>query len=56
MGSLETTKPKSVMARIRQRGQQDIVGFRGDKQELEKQVIKDLMGMVVSWLSSSCAI
>ena len=37
------TKPKSVMAGIWQRGQWDIVGFRGDKRKLEIQVIKDLM-------------
>ena len=42
-GSLETTKPKSVMAGIRRRGQWDVVGFGGDKGELEIQVIKDVM-------------
>ena len=42
-GSLETTKPKSVMAGIRQRGQWDVVGFGGDKGKLEIQVIKDMM-------------
>ena len=42
-GSLETTKPKSVMAGIRRRGQWDVVGFGGDKGELEIQVVKDTM-------------
>ena len=42
-GSLETTKPKSVMAGIWRRGQWDVVGFGGDKGELEIQVIKDAM-------------
>ena len=42
-GSLETTKPKSVTAGIRQRGRWDIVGFSGDKGKLEVQVVKDTM-------------
>ena len=42
-GSLETTKPKSVMAGIWRRGRWDVVGFRGDKGKLEVQVIKDVM-------------
>ena len=42
-GSLETTEPKSVTAGIWQRGQWDVVGFRGDKGELEIQVVKDTM-------------
>ena len=42
-GSLETTKPKSVTVGIRQRGQWDVVGFGGDKGELEIQVVKDTM-------------
>ena len=42
-GSLEMTKPKSVMAGIRQRGWWDIVGFGGDKGKLEVQVVKDTM-------------
>ena len=43
VGSLETTKPKSVMAGIRRRGRWDIVGFGGDKGKLEVQVVKDTM-------------
>ena len=43
MGSLETTKLKSVMAGIRRRGRWDVVGFGGDKGELEIQVVKDVM-------------
>ena len=43
VGSLETTKPKSVTAGIQRRGQWDVVGFGGDKGELEIQVIKDVM-------------
>ena len=43
MGSLETTKPKSVTVGIWQRGWWDVVGFGGDKGELEIQVIKDAM-------------
>ena len=43
MGSLETTKPKSVTAGIRRRGRWDVVRFSGDKGELEIQVIKDAM-------------
>ena len=43
MGSLETTKPKSVTAGVRQRGRWDVVGFGGDKGKLEIQVIKDPM-------------
>ena len=42
-GSLETTKPKSVTAGIQQRGRWDVVGFSGDKGELEIQVVKDTM-------------
>ena len=42
-GSLETTKPKSVKAGIQRRGWWDVVGFGGDKWELEIQVIKDTM-------------
>ena len=37
------TKPKSVTAGIRQRGRWDVVGFGGDKGELEIQVVKDAM-------------
>ena len=43
MGFLETTEPKSVTAGIRRRGWWDVVGFGGDKGELEIQVIKDAM-------------
>ena len=43
MGSLETTKPKSVTAGIRRRGRWDVVRFGGDKGKLEIQVVKDLM-------------
>ena len=35
MGSLEMTKPKSVLAGIRQRGQWDVIGFGRDEWELE---------------------
>ena len=42
-GSLEMTEPKSVMVGIQQRGQWDVVGFGGDKGELEIQVVKDTM-------------
>ena len=42
-GSLEMTKPKVVTVGIRQRGRWDVVGFSGDKGELEIQVIKDAM-------------
>ena len=42
-GPLETTKPKSVTAGIQQRGRWDVVGFGGDKGELEIQVVKDAM-------------
>ena len=42
-GSLETTKLKSVKAGIRWRGWWDVVGFGGDKWELEIQVVKDAM-------------
>ena len=42
-GSLEMTKPKLVTVGIRQRGRWDVVGFSGDKGELEIQVIKDAM-------------
>ena len=37
------TKPKSVTAGIRRRGQWDVVRFGGDKGELEIQVVKDAM-------------
>ena len=40
-GSLETTKPKLVTVGIRRRGRWDVIGFGGDKWELEVQVIKD---------------
>ena len=43
MGSLETTKPKSVTVGIWRRGQWDVVGFGRDKGELEIQVVKDVM-------------
>ena len=43
VGSLETTEPKSVTAGIWRRGRWDVVGFGGDKGELEIQVIKDVM-------------
>ena len=42
-GSLETTKLKLVTAGIRWRGRWDVVGFGGDKGELEIQVVKDTM-------------
>ena len=35
MGALETTKPKSVTAGIWRRGRWDVIGFCGDKGELE---------------------
>ena len=41
VGSLETTKPKSVMAGIWQRGQWDIIRFSRDEWGLEVQVIED---------------
>ena len=43
MGALETNKPKSVMVGIQQRGRWDVIGFGGDKGELEIQVVKDAM-------------
>ena len=43
VGSLETTKPKLVTVGIWQRGRWDVVGFSGDKWELEIQVVKDAM-------------
>ena len=43
VGSLETTELKLVTAGIQQRGQWDVVGFGGDKWELEIQVVKDTM-------------
>ena len=43
MGLLETTKPKLVTAGIQWRGRWDVVGFSGDKGELEIQVLKDAM-------------
>ena len=41
MGLLETTKPKLVTAGIWRRGWWDVIGFGGDKWELEVQVVKD---------------
>ena len=43
MDALETTKPKSVTVGIRQKGWWDVIGFGGDKGELEIQVVKDMM-------------
>ena len=43
VGSLETTKPKLVMAGIQQRGQWDVIRFGRDEWEFEIQVIKDSM-------------
>ena len=43
MGLLEMTKLKSVTAGIWRRGQWDVVGFSGNKWELEVQVVKDVM-------------
>ena len=43
VGSLETTKPKSVMAGIWRRGWWDVIRFGRDKWEFEVQVIKDVM-------------
>ena len=40
---MEMREPKSVTAGIRRRGRWDIVGFSGDKGELEIQVVKDVM-------------
>ena len=37
------TKPKSVTAGIWRRGWWDVIGFGGDKGELEIQVVKDAM-------------
>ena len=37
------TKPKSVTVGIQWRGRWDVIGFSGDKVELEIQVIKDAM-------------
>ena len=42
-GVSETREPKSVMAGIWRRGWWYVIGFSGDKQELEIQVIKDLV-------------
>ena len=42
-GSLETTKPKSVMVGIRRRGRWDVIRLGRDKWELEVQVVKDSM-------------
>ena len=42
-GFLETSKLKSVTVGIWRRGQWDVVGFGGDKWELEIQVVKDAM-------------
>ena len=41
MGSLETTKPKSVMVGIQRRGWWDIIRFSRDEWEPEVQVVKD---------------
>ena len=43
MGSLETTKPKLVMAGIRWRGWWDVIRFGRDEGKLEIQVRKDAM-------------
>ena len=43
MGSLETTKPKSVTVGIWRRGRWDVVRFGRDKGKLEIQVVKDAM-------------
>ena len=40
---MEMREPKSVTAGIRWRGRWDVVGFSGDKGELEIQVVKDMM-------------
>ena len=40
-GLLETTKPKSVTAGIRQRGQWDIIGFGRDEGRLEVEIVED---------------
>ena len=40
---METTKPKSVMVGIQQRGRWDIIRFGRDKWELEVQIVKDAM-------------
>ena len=40
-GLLETRELKSVTAGIWRRGRWDVIGFGGDKRELEVQVIKD---------------
>ena len=42
-GLLETTKPKSVMVGIWQRGRWDVVRFGRDEEKLEVQVKKDMM-------------
>ena len=42
-GLLETTKPKSVTAGIRQRGRWDVIRFGRDEGKLEIQVVKDAM-------------
>ena len=42
-GLLETREPKSITVGIRQRGRWDVIGFGGDKGELEIQVVKDAM-------------
>ena len=42
-GFLEMTKLKSVMVGIWRRGWWDVIGFGGDKWELEVQVVKDAM-------------
>ena len=40
-GLLETRELKSVMAGIRQRGQWDVIGNRGNKRALEIEVVED---------------
>ena len=40
-GVLEATKPKSVMAGIRQRGRWDVIRFGGDKGKLEVEIVED---------------
>ena len=40
-GSLETTKPKSVTAGIRRRGQWDVIGFGRDEGKFEIEIVED---------------
>ena len=40
-GLLETTKLKSVMAGIQQRGRWDVIGFGRDEGELEVEIVED---------------